>query len=102
MLYKIIGGLTAYHLMLQAIYSTLGTLTQDRLEVLHLDWIFYLFQPVYYLLSGPISMLLMVIILILLIRSLVKHSRKQAICCAAAFLLHAQYLIFYFRLLAMQ
>lgn len=102
MLSKIIGGLTAYHLMLQAIYSTLGAFTQTQAEALHLNWFFYLFPPMYILLSGPISMLLMVIILILLIRSLVKHSRKQAICCAAAFLLHAQYLIFYFRLLAMQ
>lgn len=100
--YKIIGGFTVYHLILEFAFSTLGAFTQTQAEALHLNWIFYLFPPMYILLSGPISMLLMVIILILLIRSLVKCSRKQAICCAAAFLLHAQYLIFYFRFLAIQ
>ena len=102
MLYKIIGGFTAYHLMLQAIYSRLGTLTETRLEALHLDWVFYLFQPVYYVVSGPVSMLLMAITLILLIRFLRKHQRKQTVYCTAALLLHAQYLLFYFRLLALQ
>ena len=100
--YKIIGGFTVYHLILEFAFSTLGTFTQTQAEALHLNWIFYLFPPMYTLLSGPISMLLMVIILILLIRFLIKHKRKQAVCCILALVLHVQYLIFYFRFLAMQ
>jgi hypothetical protein len=87
----------SYNLIAWIIYSTVGSSTTSDIAKKGLEWVFYLFNPIYMLASGAISLLGIIGAIIIMIA---KKSRVNY--GIIAIVINVLYIILYMRWISMQ